>query len=73
MSSCKMLQEIKKRIESGTPADEAIPYSVDCSSLDDYIEILYYSLQVLPESRRRQEIQNKLNEVLNVRRADSKL
>lgn len=74
MSDCKLLQEIKKKIEAGTPPDEAIPFSIHCASESEYVEVLYYALQVLPDGRRRTEVRNKLDEVLeHVRRTDSKL
>lgn len=73
MSSCKTLNEIKKRIESGVPADDAIPWEVPVETEDDYIEILYYAKQVLPEGRRKDDVARKLEELTNVRRTESKL
>lgn len=73
MSSCKTLQEIKKRIDSGTPPDEAIPWEVHVESEDDFIEILHYAAQVLPEGRRKEDVQRKLKELTDVRRTAGQL
>lgn len=73
MSDCKVLQMIKAAIESGTPPEQAIPYSVECADLDSFIEILYYAVQILPPGRRLDEARAKLEEVTNVRRTESEL
>lgn len=74
MSDCKMLQMIKAEIENGTPPEQAVPYSIECSDLDSFIDILYYAVQILPPGRRLDEARAKLEEVLNnVRRTDSEL
>ncbi len=73
MSNCKMLQLIKERIDSGMPPDDAIPYSIECADLNDYYEILYYAVQVLPDGLRKDSIKLKMEEIDNVRRTDSQL
>ncbi len=73
MSNCKMLQMIKAEIEKGTPAEQAVPYSIDCADPDAFIEVLYYASQILPAGRRLDEVRTKLKEVTNVRRAESQL
>lgn len=73
MSDCDMLKLIHNRIASGTPPEEAIPYSIECSSEPEYIELLYYASQVLPDGPRRDSIRKKLQEVMNASRTDSQL
>lgn len=73
MNSCKLLVEIKKQIEAGIPADQAIPWTINVNNEDDYIEVLYYALQVLPDGRRRDDVNRKLKELTDVRRTESKL
>lgn len=73
MSDCKVLQLIKSEIEKGTPPEQAIPYSIECTDMDSFIEVLYYAVQILPPGRRLDEARAKLEEVLNVRRTESEL
>ena len=73
MSSCKLLQLIKERIDSGTPPDDAIPYSFECADMNDYYEILYYAAQVLPDGLRKDAIREKMEAIDNVRRTNSQL
>lgn len=68
MASCKTLQEIKKRIDSGVDPDLAIPWEVSVETVDDYIEVLYYAAQVLPDGRRKDDVKRKLKELTDVRR-----
>lgn len=74
MDDCKTLQEIKKRIDSGMDPDKAIPYHVTCTTIQQYIDLLYYAIQVLPDGLRKESIKRKLTEVLDdVRGTDSEL
>jgi hypothetical protein len=73
MSNCKLLKLIKDSIDAGTPPADAIPYSLECANMDDYYEVLYYSNQVLPDGPRKDVIREKMEEIDNVRRTDSKL
>ena len=73
MSNCDMLKLIHNRIASGMPPEEAIPYSINCSSEPEYIELLYYASQVLPEGQRRDSIRKKLEGITNASRTDGKL
>lgn len=70
MSSCQLLKEIKRKILTGIPAEEAIPYDVSCASESDFYEILYYAAQVLPDGRRKDGVLKKLEEMDNVTRAN---
>lgn len=72
-NACRILQLIKEQITSGTPPDQAIPYSIECADMDAYMEVLYYAAQVLPDGRRREEIRTLIKEFNNVRRTDSEL
>lgn len=65
MSECKALREIKKRIDAGVDPDEAIPWEIHCTTIKEYIEVLYYAKQVLPDGRRKEDITIKLEELLN--------
>lgn len=73
MSDCEMLKLIHNRIASGVPPEEAIPYSINCSSESEYIEILYYASQVLPDGMRRDSIRKKLEDMKNDSRTDGQL
>lgn len=73
MSNCKLLQLIRESIDAGTPPDEAIPYSIECADMNDYYEVLYYAVQVLPDGPRKDIIKLKMEEIDNVRRTDSQL
>lgn len=50
------MSAIKQRIESGVDPDKAIPYDVGFLNHEDYIELLFYAKQVLPDGRRRNEV-----------------
>lgn len=65
MDECRILQEIKAKIDAGMDPDKAIPYSITCTTIQQYIDVLYYAAQVLPDGPRRQSVQNKLKEVLD--------
>ena len=52
MNECKLLTEMKKRIESGEDPEKVIPYHVNLPK-EYFIEVLYYALQVLPKSSPR--------------------
>lgn len=54
MNECKLLTEMKKRIEAGEDPDKVIPYHVNLPE-EYFIEVLYYALQVLPKSSPRYE------------------
>lgn len=69
---CRILQEIKAKIDAGMDPDKAIPYSITCTTIQQYIDVLYYAAQVLPDGPRKQSVQQKLAEVLeNVRGTES--
>jgi hypothetical protein len=63
-TGCKILSAIKQRIENGEDPDKAIPYSVGFLNHEDYIELLYYAKQVLPEGRRKDEVSATLERIL---------
>lgn len=72
MSDCRILQEIKAKIDAGMDPDKAIPYHVTCTTIQQYIDLLYYAAQVLPDGPRKQSVKQKLAEVLeNVRGTES--
>lgn len=54
MNECKLLTEMKKRIESGEDPEKVIPYHVNLPE-EYFIEVLYYALQVLPKTSPRYE------------------
>lgn len=69
---CRILQEIKAKIDAGVDPDKAIPYHVTCTTIQQYIDVLYYAIQVLPDGRRKETLKRKLKEVLdNVRGTES--
>lgn len=65
-----MLKEIQNRIATGTPPEQAIPYSIECANEADFLEILYYASQVLPEGRRKEYCKKRLEELRDVSRTD---
>lgn len=72
MDDCRILQEIKAKIDAGMDPDKAIPYHVTCTTIQQYIDVLYYAIQVLPDGRRKETLKRKLKEVLdNVRGTES--
>lgn len=54
MNECKLLTEMKKRIEAGEDPEKVIPYHVNLPE-EYFIEVLYYALQVLPKTSPRYE------------------
>lgn len=71
MSKC-VLSEIKKRINAGMDPDKAIPWEISVSSLQEYLEVLNYAAQVLPDGFRKDTVKKKLEEVIaDVRRSES--
>lgn len=74
MSTCKYLVEMKKRIENGEDPDKVIPYTLPFEiSQEDYIEILYFAQQVLPDGVRRDSVIETIKGLTNASRRDSKL
>ena len=72
MNDCRILQEIKAKIDAGMDPDKAIPYHVTCTTIQQYIDLLYYAAQILPDGPRKQSVKQKLAEVLeNVRGTES--
>ena len=62
MNECKLLKEMKKRIEAGEDPEKVIPYHVNLPE-EYFIEVLYYALQVLPKTSPRYEVmERKLKE-----------
>ena len=62
MNECKLLTEMKKRIEAGEDPEKVIPYHVNLPE-EYFIEVLYYALQVLPkESPRYEALERKWKE-----------
>ena len=60
---CKILQDMKKRIEAGEDPEHVIPYSFEVKDDEIFIEVLHYAVQVLPEdSPRRASCIRKLKE-----------
>lgn len=61
--TCKVLKDMQRRIEAGEDPEHVIPYSFECSNDNDFIEILHFAVQVLPEdSPRRATCIRKLRE-----------
>ena len=74
MSTCKLLLEMKKRIDNGEDPDKVIPYTLPFNiSREDYIEILHFAKQVLPDGVRRDSIIFTLKDIENESRRDSQL
>ena len=60
---CTVLKEMHKRIEAGEDPEHVIPFSFDCTNDEDFIEILHYAIQILPEdSPRRKTCMRKLKQ-----------
>lgn len=72
MSNCEILKQIQNKIATGTPAEEAIPYSIKCSNESDYLELLYYASQVLPDGSRKEACKKKMEELKNASRTDQR-
>ena len=74
MSTCKYLVEMKKRIENGEDPEQVIPYTLPFEiSQEDYIEILYFAQQVLPDGVRRDSVIETIKGLTNASRRDGKL
>ena len=74
MTTCKYLVEMKKRIENGEDPDKVIPYTLPFNiSQEDYLEILYFAQQVLPDGFRKDSIKATIEGLTNVSRRDSQL
>lgn len=74
MSTCKLLLEMKKRIDNGEDPEKVIPYTLPFNiSREDYIEILHFAKQVLPDGVRRDSIIFTLEDIANESRRDSQL
>lgn len=56
MNKCKMLKEMKERIDNGEDPDAVIPYHINVDDPDAAREICYYALQVLPDGRRKETL-----------------
>lgn len=63
MSKCALLVELKKQIENGEDPEIVIPYNFNCKTKEEYIELLYFAWQVLPEGRRKEACYKKLEEL----------
>lgn len=63
MNNCKILKLIKDKIEKGVPAENAIPLNIVCDNENDYIELLHFSIQVLPNGERKDFCKRRLQEL----------
>ena len=61
---CEILKKMKDEIEAGKDPEAVIPYSIECGSLDDYIEVLHFAVQVLPDGKRKDEVKELLKGVI---------
>lgn len=52
---CKVLKIMQERINAGEDPEKVIPYSFECANDEDFIEILHFTTQVLPEGSQRRE------------------
>lgn len=60
---CKALKMMQERIKAGEDPEAVIPYSFSCTNDEEFIEILHYAVQVLPEdSPRRKTCLERLKE-----------
>lgn len=74
MATCNFLVELKRRIENGEDPDKVIPYTLPFElTQDEYIEVLFFAKQVLPDGVRRNCVIETLEELTNVSRRDGKL
>lgn len=72
MSNCTMLKDMQKRISAGEDPESVIPYHLPRSMKEeDYIELLYFAVQVLPDGMRKDSIKQTLED-LHVRRTAGK-
>ena len=60
---CEILIKIKDRIDAGEPAENVIPFNMICENENDYIEILHFAVQVLPDGDRKEFCKRRLNEL----------
>lgn len=66
MSNCVLLRMIKSRIDNGEEPEDVIPYSLPTEIDDsDYIELLYYARQILPDGERKTFIIKRIEELVN--------
>ena len=72
MSNCELLKQIQNKIATGTPPEEAIPYSIECANESDYLELIYYASQVLPDGLRKEACKKKLEVMRNASRTDQR-
>lgn len=63
MNECKILKTMKERIETGENPETVIPYNFTCENSNDYIEILHFAIQVLPDGNRKEFCKRRLNEL----------
>ena len=63
MSECKVIQAMKRALDAGVSPENVVPWSLQCDSVDEYIEVLYFALQILPDGNRKEQIRKKLEEV----------
>lgn len=63
MSECQLIQAMKRALDAGISPENVVPWSLQCASVDEYIEVLYFSLQILPDGSRKEQIRKKLEEV----------
>ena len=54
--TCKTLKMMQERINAGEDPEAVIPYSFNCTTYEEYIEILHFSIQVLPEDSPRRTV-----------------
>lgn len=63
MSECQIIQAMKRALDAGVSPENVVPWSLQCASVDEYIEVLYYAMQILPDGSRKDQIRKKLEEV----------
>lgn len=64
-----MLKRMKKLIDNGADPNEVIPWSLSPDvTEEEYIEILYFASQVLPEGRRKESVIKTLKDIQNASR-----
>lgn len=69
MSNCVLLRMIKSHIDNGERPEEVIPYSLPAEIADsDYLELLYYARQILPDGERKDFINKRIEELVNAGR-----
>ena len=63
MSECQLIQAMKRALDAGVSPENVVPWSLQCAIVDEYIEVLYFALQILPDGNRKEQIRKKLEEV----------